>query len=126
MLIEAHVKAAELACTAGDVVAARGHVRQAADLSERMPAPRLRGLIQLASARLAVLVGNVTAATTAFEEARLAMEEARVPYDLAVILREYGRMLIADGKASEGGALLDAARASFERLGASDAAASCA
>ena len=39
VLIEAHVKAAELARGAGDVVAARGHVRQASSLSERMPAP---------------------------------------------------------------------------------------
>ena len=67
----------------------------------------------------------MTAATTAFEAARLAIEEARAPYDLAVVLREYGRLLVADGKASEGGALLEAARASFERLGASDDAASC-
>jgi hypothetical protein len=79
----------------------------------------LLGLAELGAARLALANGDHEVASVAFEAAIRQFESAAVPYELAVAMRDYGRMLQrAQRDTVRGSALLEAARHRFRQVGA--------
>jgi DNA-binding SARP family transcriptional activator len=124
--IDAHGLSIEACLQVGDLDRARPHAAEAMRLALRLGTPRQLGLAHLAVARLADAEGDRSRAGQAFEAAVHALEEAQVPYDLAVALRGHGRMLMkSPPDLARGQILLDLARTSFQRIGAGpDAAAS--
>jgi hypothetical protein len=88
-------------------------------LASRLGTPRQLGLAHLATARVAAAEADYPAASESFEAAERALEEAQIPYDLAIALWSHGQMLAAThtGQA-RGQILLDLARSSLKRIGA--------
>jgi tetratricopeptide (TPR) repeat protein len=122
--IEAHGLSVEACVLLGDPGRAPPHAADAMRLAQRLSTPRQLGLAHLAAARLAEVDGDRQRAGQAFEAAIRVLEEAQVPYDLALALRSHGRMLMTSDR-DRAQILLDLARTSFQRIGAvPDAAAS--
>ena len=126
VLVEAHAAATGAQVIAGDCDSARRHAAEAMQLATRIGTPRQLGQAYLAAARLAAAAGDHQAALEAFEIAVRAFEDAQAPYELAVAMRDYGRMLLASQSIrSRGQSLIERARSSFEHLGAQPDARAC-
>jgi hypothetical protein len=117
--VEAHGLSVEACILLGDLGRAPSHAADAMRLAQRLSTPRQLGLAHLAAARLADADGDGDRrrAGQAFEAAVRVLEEAQVPYDLALALRGHGRMLMSSDR-DRAQILLDLARTSFQRIGA--------
>lgn len=115
-LVEAHAMAVRAYLGVADLGAAQRHAAAARELAIQLGAPRLLGLAHLAAARTSMAAGEIGAATQGFDSAVRVLEDVRTPYDLAVALHQYGRLLAGGPHPARGRALLDAARQHFARL----------
>jgi hypothetical protein len=123
---EAHGLAVEACLMLGDGGQADRHAAEALALARRLGTPRQLGQAHVAAARLAAAEGDRPAASSSFDAAIRILEDAQIPYDLAVALRGHGQLLVATpADRVRGQILIDLARSSFRRVGARpDAAAS--
>jgi tetratricopeptide (TPR) repeat protein len=122
--VEARVVLATCHALAGRLDLAAPHAAEALALAERLGSPRLLGWAHLAAARVAAATGDLPAAARSFEAAIRQLEAARMPYDRALALRDYGQLLGARSNRPERArAMLSEALGIFQRLGAQPTAA---
>ena len=117
----AHAVTAGAQTNSATINRARRSAATAVRLADDLGAPRLLGLAQRATGRVAAASGQQNAAVDAYEAAIRLLEDVGAPYDLAVTMHEYARLLTGGPDAARGHALQEAAQRHFTRLGAADA-----
>ena len=112
--------ALEQALQAAFALGDRAKADELLGLIEQLPPGGLRPLLRALGARFgarrAALDGDATTANAAFLAAADIYREIEVPFELAVVRLEHAEWLAESGRAAEAEALLDEARATFERL----------
>ena len=108
----------EILLAAGDAAGARSGADELAEIADELSAPLLKALSAQASGAVLLAEGDPGAALAALREAATVWRELDVPYEAArtrvLIALACGRLADEDGAAME----LEAARQTFERLGA--------
>jgi class 3 adenylate cyclase/tetratricopeptide (TPR) repeat protein len=121
---QARIALAHLHAKDGQLGAARVHADAARALAERLGSPRLTGLALAAAGRIAGCAGDPVGAAAAYDAAIGMLEAARTPYDLALVLREYGTA-VAEQEPERARAMLTRALGLLQQVGARPAADRC-
>lgn len=108
----------EIALAAGDVPAARSAAEEIATLSERYPGVPFKAEAAGAEGSVRVAEGDPVGGAASLREAIRLWNELDAPYDVARIRLRLAGALAAEGSPDRAAIELQAARATFERLGA--------
>jgi class 3 adenylate cyclase/tetratricopeptide (TPR) repeat protein len=103
----------------GDLDAVRGFIETIDEIRPGIDLPFLRALADRTRARLAVIDGDEEAAERFFKAAIGLFRETGIPYWRALSQIEFAEALVAAGRADEASSLVQEARDTLDRLGAS-------
>jgi DNA-binding CsgD family transcriptional regulator len=110
--------AVEILLAAGDLRAAREMADELAEVASRFDAPMVTAIVDHAAGAVLLAEGDAPAALAALRRARGVWQELGMPYEEGRARAHIGRAREALGDDDAAALELDAARATFERLGA--------